>query len=151
MPLDQPALTMEPVQFPVNTAICDAPFPIQETLNMHQFSPAERAEAGAGAGQFSPAEATMALSQYSPLEGAFISTQPPPPQADLEPKLPVQSTSTDSGMTSGFVLEITDSVTVRHELPSWDDDFVVVCVYFQALTSLRHILRWTFITEEDRC
>ncbi|XP_053496006.1 interferon regulatory factor 3 [Ictalurus furcatus] len=90
MPVDQPVFQREPAQL-----ICDAPFPIQETSNNHHFSPAHSAVAGAG--QISPAESTLALDQYSPLEGAFMGTQQPLPQADLKPGLPVQSTSNDSG------------------------------------------------------
>lgn len=100
MPVDQPVFQREPAQL-----ICDAPFPIQETSNNHHFSPAHSAVAGAG--QISPAESTLALDQYSPLEGAFMGTQQPLPQADLKLGLPVQSTSNDSGMASAFVLQIT--------------------------------------------
>ncbi|KAK3529251.1 hypothetical protein QTP70_021902 [Hemibagrus guttatus] len=85
MPLDQSVFVMEPVHLPV-----------------HHLPPADRAEASAG--QFSPAEGTLALCQYSPLEGAFMGMQQPTPQ---EPQLPVQSTSNDSGMASAFVLQMT--------------------------------------------
>lgn len=105
MPVDQPVFMREPVQLAMRGAICDAPFPIQETSNMHHFSPADRAVAGAG--QISPADGTLALGQYSPVEGPVMDTQQHTPQADLEPKLPVQSNSNDSGTTSVFVLQIT--------------------------------------------
>lgn len=87
----------------MNTAICDAPFPIQETSNTHHFPHAPGAVAGAG--QASPAEGTLALGQFSPLEGAFMGTQQHTPRAEPEPELPVQSTSNDLGMTSVFVLQ----------------------------------------------
>lgn len=88
-------------QLLMNTAVCDAQFPVQETSHMAQFPPARGAVVGAG--QISPAEGTLALGQYSPLEGAFMGTQQHTPRNDLEPELPVQSTSNDSGMTSAFV------------------------------------------------
>ncbi|KAK2865998.1 hypothetical protein Q7C36_002054 [Tachysurus vachellii] len=88
MPLDHQVF----VSKPNSTAFCDHPFPIQETLSMHHHSPAE-----ASAGQISPAEGALAHCQYSPPDGAFIGTQQPALQAELEPHLPVQSTSNDSG------------------------------------------------------
>ncbi|KAB5555305.1 hypothetical protein PHYPO_G00032190 [Pangasianodon hypophthalmus] len=95
MPVDHAMFVREPVQHPMNAAICDAPFPIQETSNMSHFSPGDGAMAGAG--QISPAEGTLALDQYSPLESAFLGTQQPTPQAAPEPEMPVHTTSNDSG------------------------------------------------------
>ncbi|MCJ8738288.1 hypothetical protein PDJAM_G00033800 [Pangasius djambal] len=99
-----PVFVREPAQSPMNAAICDAPFPIQETSNVSHFSPGHGAMAGAG--HISPAEGTLALDQYSPLEGAFLGTQQHMPQAAPEPELPVHTTSNDSGMTPTFVLQI---------------------------------------------
>lgn len=59
-----------------------------------------------GAGRASPAEGTLAMGQYSPLEGSCMDTQQPTPRADPDPELPVQSISNDSGMKSDFVLHI---------------------------------------------
>lgn len=136
MPVDQQVFMREPVQHLMNTTVCDVPLPIQKTSNMPHFPPA-------GAGQISPAEGTLALGQYSPLESAFMGTQQHMPQADPEPDLHVQATSNDSGMTSAFVLQPYsdfESVTVRSEVTSCDSIFVAVCVYFQAVTSLGPIL-----------
>ncbi|XP_060795383.1 interferon regulatory factor 3 isoform X2 [Neoarius graeffei] len=95
MPVDEPVFMRESVELAMNPAINETPLTIQETSNMHHFSPADRAVAGTG--QISPADGTLALSQYSPLEGAIIVTQQHTPQAELELELPVQSTSNDSG------------------------------------------------------
>lgn len=102
---DMPVFTEMPVEqeLLMNTTVCGDQFPVQETSHMHQFPPAH--EAVGGAEQISPAEGTLALGQYSPLEGAFMGTQQHTPRNDLEPELPVQSTSNDSGMTPAFVLQ----------------------------------------------
>ncbi|XP_066519819.1 interferon regulatory factor 3 [Hoplias malabaricus] len=82
------AVVISAVPYGVDSAIGEA-FPVQETLNMAQFSPA----GAAGVGQVSPAEGALALGQLSPLEEAFVGTQ------HLSEE-PVQEPPTDSAQNN---------------------------------------------------